>query len=315
MPFLRLRTALRIPLLFVALTALSLRAEETATAPAAPADPAVELARLTGLIQGKAMMGARSAAEFATEMAEFDQLLETFADQNTEPVARIAMTRAILRAQLGAEEEAILVDMQAVVARFPGTEAAEAAAGIVQRLEDAKAKAEAAAHLEGSPAPEIHFNWSNQDGLTTLSDLKGKVVVLDFWATWCGPCIRSFPEVRELTAHYANSPVAVVGVTSLQGRVHGLEATPIDTRDDPQREYDLTADFIAAKDITWTIAFSEERVFNEDYGVDGIPHMVIIAPDGTVRHNNLHPAMPHAEKTAMIDAILREFDLPIPPAE
>ena len=296
-------------LLFFAVPALSLGAEE------ATADPAADLARLSGQIQGKAMLGARSAEEFAAEMAEFDQLLENYAGQNTEPVARIAMTRAILRAQLGADEDSILADMQAVVSRFPGTEAATAAAGIVQRLETARAKAAAVAQLEGSPAPELHFNWSAPAGLTTLSALKGKVVVLDFWATWCGPCIRSFPEVRELTAHYADSPVAVVGVTSLQGQVHGLEATPVDTSDDPQREYDLTADFIAAKDITWIIAFSEEQVFNEDYGVDGIPHMVIIAPDGTVRHNNLHPAMPHAEKTAMIDAILREFDLPIPAPE
>ncbi len=55
--------------------------------------------------------------------------------------------------------------------------------------------------LIGSEAPEVHFIWSNKGDFKTLSALKGKVVILDFWATWCGPCVRSFPNVRKL--HFA----------------------------------------------------------------------------------------------------------------
>ena len=47
----------------------------------------------------------------------------------------------------------------------------------------------------------------------------------------------------------------------------------------------------------------------------GIPYMAIIAPDGTVRHTGLHPAMPLAEKTVKIDAILKEFNLKLPDAK
>jgi hypothetical protein len=61
------------------------------------------------------------------------------------------------------------------------------------------------------------------------------------------------------------------------------------------------SDYIKAKEITWTIGFSDEEVFNPDYGITGIPHMAIIAPDGTLRHTGLHPAMPHAEKVEKID--------------
>ncbi len=167
-------------------------------------------------------------------------------------------------------------------------------------------------HLVGLPAPELDFTWSTAEGLEHLSDLSGKVVVLDFWATWCGPCVRSFPQVRELTEHYADSAVEVVGVTSLQGRVHGLERAPIDVRNDPAKEHALMNEYIAKMGINWTIAFSEQEVFNPDYGVTGIPHMAIIAPDGTVRHTDLHPAMPHDQKLEMIDALLKEFDLPVP---
>jgi thiol-disulfide isomerase/thioredoxin len=166
--------------------------------------------------------------------------------------------------------------------------------------------------LVGQPAPELNFIWSTRDGLTNLSDLKGKVVVIDFWTTACGPCVASFPEVRELTAHYEGRDVVVIGVTSLQGSVHGLKAKPIYVRNDPVEEMALMNDYINVKDITWTVVFSAEEVFNLDYGVAGIPHLVIIAPDGTVRHNGLDPAEPLKETTQRIDAILKEFGKPLP---
>ncbi|WP_305082536.1 TlpA family protein disulfide reductase [Actomonas aquatica] len=279
-------------------------------------EPIQKLNAIMEQLQAKASSGeATSAEDFAPEVAALEELLASYEGQVDEDIARIAMTVAMVKAQLGADLDTVVAQLESVTTTYPGTQAAAMAGQMLQRAAAAQAKEAAAAKLVGSPAPEIDFTWSTHDGLTKLSDLKGKVVVLDFWATWCGPCIRSFPQVAELTAHYAGSPVEVVGVTSLQGKVHGLQPTPIDTAGDPEREHELMNDFIAAKDITWTIVFSEQEVFNDDYGVTGIPHMAIIAPDGTVRHSGLHPAMPHDEKTAMIDAILEEFGLPVPTSE
>ena len=65
--------------------------------------------------------------------------------------------------------------------------------------------------------------------------------------------------------------------------------------------------------MTWPVVFSEQPVFNQAYGVTGIPHIAIIAPDGTVRHNGLHPTMtPTARKHEMINALLEEFGLDHP---
>lgn len=70
--------------------------------------------------------------------------------------------------------------------------------------------------------------------------------------------------------------------------------------------------FMKDLDMTWGVAFSEEDVFNPEYGIRGIPHVVILDPKGVVRHRGLHPGSDPESKHAMIDAILREFKLPAP---
>ncbi|MFK7961405.1 MAG: TlpA family protein disulfide reductase [Phycisphaerales bacterium] len=162
-------------------------------------------------------------------------------------------------------------------------------------------------------APALTFQWSSGDtNLRSLDDLKGKVVVLDFWATWCGPCISSFPKVAELTERYNGYDVAVIGVTSLQGTHYGADGNRVDCSDDPDKEYSLMPGFMDAKDVSWTVAFAAQDVFNPDYGVQGIPHVAIIDPEGIVRYRGMHPASPLAEKAEKIDGLLAKAGLPTP---
>jgi thiol-disulfide isomerase/thioredoxin len=274
-----------------------------------PLSPSVELKPIADRITENLRQGERADP---ADLKALDDLMIKYADDKSEAVGQIALIKAAYIMRVERDEAAAFELLKSIAADFPGTRPAEFAARLVGQMEQ-KMEAEAVrAQLVGNAAPELNFTWATDEQLSLLSDLKGKVVVLDFWATWCGPCVRSFPQVRELTDYYANSAVEVVGVTSLQGSVHGLESTPINTRNDPNREHALMADYIVEHDINWTIAFSEQKVFNPDYGITGIPHMAIVAPDGTLRHVGLHPAMPHAEKVVMIDAILEEFDLPVP---
>jgi thiol-disulfide isomerase/thioredoxin len=71
--------------------------------------------------------------------------------------------------------------------------------------------------MHGQPAPELALKgWINAEPMT-LKKLKGKIVVLDFWATWCGPCLASIPHTNELMEKYAKQGVVIIGVCAKRG--------------------------------------------------------------------------------------------------
>lgn len=148
--------------------------------------------------------------------------------------------------------------------------------------------------LVGNKAPELHFLrmwYTDGDSIVTkevktLSELKGKVIMLDFWGTKCVPCIQSFPEIAEIQQHFAEKDVIILGVTSLQGFFYDLpNKRTVQCRNNPEKELSLFPGFMKGMNMTWTVAVSEEDVMNTDYGALAIPHVVIIDKEGNVRHN------------------------------
>lgn len=67
--------------------------------------------------------------------------------------------------------------------------------------------------LIGNPSPSFHLDSVNGMGQVSMAGLSGKVVIVDFWATWCEPCKKSFPKLQSLNAKYKGSGVTVVGLS------------------------------------------------------------------------------------------------------
>lgn len=281
-----------------------------------------ELTALLDRVAEKLRDGQSSPADFAAESTAFDALFAKYRGQR-DAEAQILVNRGAFTS-IALEDEATTKALFERIARdYADTkEATVAKRYLTAMTPEAKAERQARANdhvakvaaLQGKPAAEIEFTWSTREGLKKLSDLRGNVVVLDFWATWCGPCIATFPQVRKEVEHFRGAPVVFLGVTSLQGKVHRLEAKPIDVANQPEREYALTAEFKKKFEMTWDIAFSAERVFNPHYAVQGIPSVAIIAPDGTLRHVALHPGTPESALGEKVTALLKEFGLTPPPA-
>ena len=111
----------------------------------------------------------------------------------------------------------------------------------------------------GAPAPEL--NLPGLKDAVNLAGLKGKVVYVDFWASWCGPCRQSFPFMNDLQARY---------------RAQGLEILAVNL--DARRE---DADkFLAAVPAQFTIAFDAKGDSARRFEVKGMPSSFLIGRDG-----------------------------------
>ena len=122
----------------------------------------------------------------------------------------------------------------------------------------------------GALAPE--FAMTDVSGKPVkLSDYKGKVIVLDFWATWCGPCVASMPHTQQVAATYKDQGVVVIGSCTSDSR-KSFEAWV-------KKNQSKYPDFVYAHDA---LEKSPERPAHKLYGVSGIPAQFIIGRDGKV---------------------------------
>ena len=113
------------------------------------------------------------------------------------------------------------------------------------------------------------FAYPNKDGkVISLEDLRGKYVYVDVWATWCGPCKREIPYLKELTSDYKGKDIAFVSISI-----------------DESKDYDKWIAMLADKEMEGIQLFSDKdwkSDFVQAYAIEGIPRFILIDKDGKI---------------------------------
>ena len=125
---------------------------------------------------------------------------------------------------------------------------------------------------KGMKSPEF-FDYENyKGGTTSLSDLRGKYLYIDVWATWCGPCIAQIPASKKMEKLYHDKNIEFVYIS-------------IDVRDRPVYNYDKWREMIEEKSLGGVQLFADnawDSKFTKAFVINSIPRYLLIGPDGNI---------------------------------
>jgi len=212
------------------------------------------------------------------EMSEYYDLLEYLSENLTESKSRSEVLLELLRRKSDREDSK--------------NEAVELARELVELDADQFYVTQGLGFLHefeslniGQKAPDFEFQTIDGDNIS-LSSLEGQFVILEFWATWCGPCIPEIPHLKDLYKNYQNNDFTIVGISL-------------------DRDKETLINFIDEREMEWPQIYIEDgwegelpRLFN----VSGIPRMYLLDPEGNIVGRDLRGE----EMISKVESIIAE---------
>ena len=200
------------------------------------------------------MKQMQSATDEDSAMAT---LKETFQENKTNGIGMFALSNLLYSLGSEAELDELLEGAADFIVNDESVAKQRAALKAVEKTSAGKRFID----IEGTTADGKPLNLSDFAG-------KGKYVVIDFWASWCGPCRREIPHLIAVAADYAAKDVQVVGINVWDKEPASVQA-------------------VSQLGITYPVIFTKDNTSTENYGVSGIPQIILIGPDGTILERNL----------------------------